>query len=147
MAQDATKIFAGPVSAVGIAAAGTADAGSFTDLGFLDEESNANIEWTPNTGNISDGNVFQKSGTGQAVITLLQTDPSDAQATLESFLEAKAKIKITTLRSDEYYFIDNVFITYRLMRPFGPGDVHKLEITVRRHSENQDDFCDGPTSI
>lgn len=147
MAQDATKIYAGPVTAIGIAAAGTADDGSYTDIGFADEDNSVNITWEPLKAPLMDGNNFQMHGRGTAVISLVQTDPSGAQASLETYRTAKAKLKFTTPSTSEYYFIDNVLCSYKLTRPMKPGEVHKIEVTVSLITAQPDDFCDGPKSI
>jgi len=144
MAQDATKIYSGPVTALGIAAAGTADGGSFTDIGLLDEESSVNIEWEPLKAGLMDGNEFMLRGRGRATFMLVQTDPSGAQASLETYRTALAKLKIQTDTASETYFIDNVYVSYRLLRPFKVGEVHKLEVTVSRVTPQPDDFVDGP---
>ena len=145
MAVDATKIYGGPIAAIGIAAAETADAGSFTDLGALDEESAALIEWTPNTANLSDSNKVPISGTGVATFVLLQTDPAGILATLETYETTIGKLKITTIdATNGYHFIDNVFVSYRIIRDFKPGGIHKIEVTVSRTTEHADDFCSGP---
>jgi hypothetical protein len=145
MAADATKIYEGPITAIGIAAAATGDGGSFTDLGYMDEDGAAAINWEGLNTTLSDGNLMQLNGRGTAEITLIQTDPTDAQATLETYLTAKCKLKITTIdTTNGYYFIDEVFISYRIERGFKPGDYHKLILTVSRVTENADDFCNGP---
>jgi hypothetical protein len=145
MAADATKIYEGPILAIGIAAAATADGGSFTDLGYMDEEGAMTVLWEALTTNISDGNLMQLHGRGSAEITIIQTDPAGAQATLETYLTAKCKLKITTVDgTNGYYFIDEVFISYSIERGFKPGDYHKLIVKVSRVTENADDFCNGP---
>lgn len=145
---DYTKIYAGPITALGIAAAETADGGSFTDLGVLDEESAMVVTWEPQLVPLSDGNSFQKNGKGVAVIGLVQSDPAAApQTSLETYQTAKAKLKITTPAAAEYYFIDNVLVTFKLIRDFKPGGTHKYEVTVSRITEQPDDFIDGPKSI
>lgn len=145
---DATKIYSGPIKALGIAAADTADGGSYTDLGYLDEESGAEINWEAFNAGLSDGNKVQKNGMGVGKFVLVQTDPTGAQASLETYTTALCKLKITTPDTSEYYFIDDVFIhSMKHTRPMKPGEVHKLEFQVSRVSEYPDDFCDGPTSI
>ncbi len=145
MAADATKIYAGPIISIGIAAAATADGGAFPDLGYMDEEGAANIVWEMLETLLSDGNIMPKNGRGTATITLIQTDPTDAQATLETYKTAKAKIKIGTVdTTNGYYFIDEVFISYNVERDFKPGSVHKLIMKCSRVTENADDFCSGP---
>lgn len=145
---DATKIYSGPITALGIAAAGTADGGSFTDLGELDEESAANIKWDPYPVGLSTGNAVDKNGKGIGDFVLLQTNAAGSQATLETYKTTLAKLKITTPNTSEYYFIDNVYIHHmKLERNFKAGEVHKLSFQVSLITENPDDFVDGPTSI
>ena len=142
---DATKIYSGPITALGIAAADTGDDGSYTDLGYLSEESGAEISWEPLNTVLSDGNQFMCKGRGTAKFRLVQTDPSGIQSTLETYKTALAKFKITTPdTTDEYYFIDDVFVTFGQARNFKGGEVHYLEVTVSRITDNPDDFCNGP---
>jgi len=145
---DATKIYGGPITALGIAATATADNGSFTDLGYLDEESSAMIEWTPNVAGLSDSNKVPISGTGVAVFGLLQTDPAGILTTLETYETALAKLKITTIdTTNGYHYIANVFVNYKVIRDFKPGGIHKVELTVSRTTEHADDFCSGPKAV
>jgi hypothetical protein len=145
MAQDASKIYGGPITALGIAAAATADGGSYTDIAYMDEEGAANITWTPFGPGLSDGNMVQINGKGEAEFHIVQTDPAGAQATLESYRTTKGKLKITTIdTTNGYYFIDGVFVRYEIQRDFKPGGYHKIIIRVSKVTENQDDFCNGP---
>lgn len=145
MSVDATKIYGGPIVAMGIAATATGDDGEFTDLGALDEESAALIEWIPNVAGLSDSNKVPINGTGVATFVLLQTDPAGILATLETYETALAKLKITTIDSTNgYHFIASVFINYKVIRDFKPGGIHKVEVTVSRTTEHADDFCSGP---
>jgi hypothetical protein len=144
---DYTKIYSGPITALGIAAAGTANGGSFTDIGALDEESAMVVTWEPLLTPLSDGQSHQGKGKGIAVIGLVQTDPAAVpQTSLETYRTAAAKLKITTPNSSEYYFIDNVIVTYKLIRDFKPGGTHKYEVTVSLITEQPDDFIEGPTT-
>ena len=142
---DATKIYTGPITAIAIAAAATADGGSFTDLGYLDGEGAAVVEWDPNAVPLSRGGGVQKVGLGKIVFTLIQTDPAGIQATLETYLTTLGKIKITTVDgTNGFHFIDNVFLNIRQTRDFKPGGYHKFEVTAELITENPDDFCSGP---
>ena len=142
---DATKIYMGPVTAIGFAAAATADGGSFTDFGYLDEDVAVNVEWDPNAVGLSDGNRVQKNGLGKITFVLVQTDPAGIQASIETYLTTLCKLKITTLdATNGYHFIDNIFLTYRALRPFKPGEYHRFEVTATRITEQPDNFCSGP---
>ncbi len=145
MGLDATKIVMGPVTAISYAAAATADGGSFTTFGYIDEDVAVNVEWDPNAVGISDGNRVQKNGLGKITFVLVQTDPAGDQAILETYLTTKCKLKITTLdETNGYHFIDNIFLQYRQLRSFKPGEYHRFEVTASRITENSDDFCSGP---
>jgi hypothetical protein len=141
---DLTKIYEAPVTAIGIAAAGTADNGSFTDLGALDGESSVLITWEPNLAPLNDGNQFQMNGLGKAVFNLLQTNPSGIQASLETYRTTMAKLKFTAIDTSEFLFIDNVVVSYKLTRSGKMGEPHKFEVTVSRITEQPDDFVAGP---
>jgi len=141
-----TLIYEGPITAIGIAAAGTANGGSFTDLGALDGDSSVMITWEPHLAPINDGNQFQMNGLGKAVFNLLQTNPVGIQASLETYRTALAKLKFTAIDTSEYLFIDNVLLSYKLTRSGKAGEVHKFEVTVTRVTEQPDDFCAGPTT-
>ena len=141
---DATKIYSGPATAIGINVTGTADNGSFTDLGYMGEAS-VDISWEPFRPVLSSGNMIQLGGRGKAVIELLETNAAGIQASLETYKTALAKLKITTLdATNGYYYIANVFVTFQQVRPFKPGDPHKFIVTVQRDTDNPDDFCTGP---
>jgi hypothetical protein len=143
---DATKIYSGPATAIGINTTATADSGSFTDLGYMGEAS-VEITWEPHNSVLSSGNLFQMNGRGKAVIELLETNATGIQASLETYRTALAKLKITTLdTTNGYYYISNVFVTYQQVRPMKPGDPHKFIVTVQRDTDQPDDFCSGPKS-
>jgi len=104
-----------------------------------------NVEWEPNMVTLSDGNMVQKNGTGKVTFGLVQTDPAGIQATLETYKTTLAKLKITTIdATNGYHFIDNIFLTFKQIRPFKPGEYHRFEVTAQRVTENPDDFCSGP---
>jgi len=145
---DATKIYSGPITALGVADAETADAGSFTDLGLLDEESGAEINFNPYNAGLSDGNKIDKKGLGVGKFVLVQTDPAGTLLALETYETTLAKLKVSTGTAAEFYFIDNVFVHgVNVTRPFKPGEVHKFEFEVSRIADHADDFCDGPKAI
>jgi len=145
MAADATKIYGGPITALGIAAAATADGGSFTDLGYLGDELAAMIKWTPNQAGLSDSNKVPISGLGEAEFELIQTDPAGTLLTLETYETTLAKLKVTTIdTTNGYHFIDNVFCSVSVERDFKPGGKHKAILRVSRTTEHADDFCTGP---
>ena len=141
---DATKIYTGPIMAIGIAAAATADGGSFTDLGYMNGDG-AKVEWTPYVVPMSRGGGKQTNGLGKITFNLLQTDPAGIQALLETYKDALAKLKITTVdATNGYHFIDNVFMNFSQERDMAPGGEHKFEVTAELITENPDDFCSGP---
>ena len=147
MAKDATKIYSGPIVAIGLAVAATANGGSFTDAGYLDDESALVVEWTPNQAGLSDSNKVPLNGTGVATFVLLQTDLATTQALIETYQKAACKIKVETLDgTNGFYFIDNVFLSYKKTNDFKPGGVHKLEITCSLTTLQADDFMEGPTT-
>jgi hypothetical protein len=147
MAKDATKIYSGPITALGVNVAGTANGGSFTDVGYLDEESAMMVEWTPNLAGLSDSNKIQLNGTGVVTFVLIQTDTATTQALLETYDRAACKLKVTTLdTTNGYYFIDDIFLSWKLTRDFKPGGYHKFEVSGTLTTDQPDDFIEGPTT-
>ena len=141
---DATKIYTGPITAIGIAAAATADGGSFTDLGYLSDEA-AIMEWIASVVPMSRGGGVQKNGLGKITFTLIETDPAGIQATLETYLTTLGKLKITTVdATNGFHFIDNIFLNVNQTRDMTPEGQHKFIVTAELITENPDDFCTGP---
>ena len=143
--MDATKIYTGPITAIGSAAVGAADGGAFTDLGYIGGEGAAVVEWDPNAVPLSRGGGVQTAGLGRITIELVETDPAGIQATLETYRKTLGKLKLTTVdTTNGYHFIDNIFLTFSQARDFKPGGVHKFEVIAELITENPDDFCSGP---
>ncbi len=143
--MDATKIYDGVVTAIGIAAAATADGGSYTDLGAVDQENPLLVEWVPNEIGLSDQNQVPVGGIGTVTFNLLETDPSGIQATLETYQTTLGKLKITTVDSTNgYHFIDNIYLRHKQVRSGKPGEAHRFECIASRATDQSDDFCSGP---
>ena len=141
---DATKIYTGPIIAIGAAAAATEDGGSFTDLGYLGDEA-AIVEWIPKIVAMSRGGGKQGPGLGKITFHLLETDPAGIQATLETYLTALCKLKITTVdATNGFHFIDNLFLNFSQERDMTPDGKHKFIVTSELITAMPDDFCTGP---
>ena len=137
MAQDATKIFAGPAKTIELSADGV----TYVDIGFSSE--NVNIDWEPDKIPILDGNEFQSSGLGKISIELIQTGQT-VIAAVKAYRIAKAYVKITAL-DDKEYVVSGIYLSYTMKRSYKPGEAHALLVTGQRRTINPDDFCPFPT--
>lgn len=137
MAQDATKIFAGPATKVELSANGS----DWTDIGFAN--ANAEISWEPAPTELMDGNNAQLSGLGKVSVEMVQTD-SGTLTTIKTYRTAKAYVRITASDANTYV-VNGVFLSYSMKRGFKAGEPHMLTITGQRHTINPDDWCAFPS--
>ncbi len=136
MAQDATKIFAGPATKVET----SPNDSTWTDLGFAN--ANAEIAWEPANTELMDGNMPQLSGLGKLTIELVQTD-SATLTILKGYRTAKAFVRITAA-DNTVYKVSGVFLSYAMKRGFKSGEPHMITVTGQRHTIQPDDWCAFP---
>lgn len=136
MAQDATKIFSGPVTAIELSANGS----SYTDIGY--GTANAEITWEPAPQELSEGNQIQLAGLGKIKVEMVQTD-SGTLATVKSYRTSKAYVRLTTAEA-KTFVVSGIFLAYALKRGMKAGESHILTITGQKYTINPDDFCAFP---
>ncbi len=137
MAQNASKIFSGPISQLTIS---NMDGTNLSDLGF--SNGTAEITWEPRTVELMDGGLLQLSGIGKVNIELLQTDTATINV-LKGYRDVQAKLTITAFDSTPYT-ISGVFIATSLKRSFKPGEPHILTLTAQKETLFPDEFCSFP---
>lgn len=96
-------------------------------LGFCGEE--MSVEEEMRNFNLSDGNVLQRSRIASFEIPLLQTDSTG----LNSILARKGTLQeVYIVGMDSAIKMSDVFVSVRVERSGGPGDVHRAVLTGRR---------------
>ena len=136
MAQDATKIYAGPATKIEVSSDGT----TWTDLGF--SSANVEITWEPQATELSEGNQVQMSGLGKISMELLQSD-SGTLNTLKNYRAAKAYVRVTAVDNQQYQ-VSGIFLSTNVKRGFKAGEPHTITVTGQRITLNADDWVTFP---
>lgn len=137
MAQDATKIYAGPATKVET----SPNDSTWTDIGFA--SANVEITWEPKKSELMDSNEFQLSGLGKISVELVQTDNASLTI-IKGYRAAKAYVKVTAV-DGRTYKVSGIFLSYQLKRGFKAGEAHTLMVTGQRETLQPDDWCAFPT--
>jgi hypothetical protein len=136
MAQNAAKIFSGPITTLELSANGS----TYTDIGFGTAE--CTITWEPSAQELSDSNMVQLSGIGKISLELVQTDSTTLTA-VQAYKQAKAYVRITTADS-QTYVVSGIFLSTQVTRGFKPGESHKMVVTGQRSTVDADDWVTFP---
>jgi hypothetical protein len=125
------NVYRGPLSGVGIEAAGGS---SPNDLGYLGNN-NAEITWEKLGYELGDGQEVQLHGHGKVTIEIAETDSANL-----ALIDTTAEQKLTLTALDgKTYEIDNILVGYSVKRGFG-DEPHVITITAQKKTASESAF-------